>query len=368
MGAILDRFGVRAGFALNFVFCAIQYFVLSCTDSLPMLFLSKIPAAGVAGFLCAQTAVAKITPQGEARTVALGRLTTAYTVGGVVGPFLGGVLGSSGDYLLGARCAVVGSLLAAGLVFLLPAHMDGAEDPGAGGQKGATQQQQQQKKRKGETGGHEAEASWGAKASLILSLVGVYLGTKVATGIANNMARSSQPLILKDKLGFDEALMGTVMSAQFAFGGFANCFLLGPITKALGGKVSPVVRNCLIIMGCTYLAQSLLFAPSLSILPPGPAMGYVFIGFALFNSIFQFSLATSITSDTTCIVPSPLTGTLMGIEHSMFAVAGIVGPLAGTKVFAIGGISGLGLACGCVFLAAMLVWVWASKAGKLKSD
>ena len=42
MGAILDRFGVRAGLVVNFVACAAQYYLLSITDSLTMLYLSKV--------------------------------------------------------------------------------------------------------------------------------------------------------------------------------------------------------------------------------------------------------------------------------------------------------------------------------------
>ena len=38
------------------------------------------------GFLCAQTAVATVTEPGPQRLTALGRLTTAYTIGGVAGP------------------------------------------------------------------------------------------------------------------------------------------------------------------------------------------------------------------------------------------------------------------------------------------
>ena len=68
--------------------------------------------------------------------------------------------------------------------------------------------------------------SWSGRVGKILSLVGLYLFVKVGTGIANNMARSAQPLIFKNKFSFDEAMMGTVMAGQFAFGGFANAFLL----------------------------------------------------------------------------------------------------------------------------------------------
>ena len=78
----------------------------------------------VAGFLCAQTAIAKLTDEGQERIQALGRLTTSYTMGGMVGPYLGGLIGSQGDYYLGAKIAFFGSLLSAALVLLLPAHID----------------------------------------------------------------------------------------------------------------------------------------------------------------------------------------------------------------------------------------------------
>jgi|TARA_B110000208_G_scaffold188132_1_gene247257 OCT family organic cation transporter-like MFS transporter 18 len=66
----------------------------------------------MAGFLCAQTAVIKLTPKGPQRLAALGRLTSAYTIGGVLGPFIGGQLGSTGNYYVGAQLATVGSLFA----------------------------------------------------------------------------------------------------------------------------------------------------------------------------------------------------------------------------------------------------------------
>jgi OCT family organic cation transporter-like MFS transporter 18 len=93
MGYILDRYGVKAGFILNFLACALHYYILSITDSIEMLYLSKIPSICMGGFLCAQCAMAKVTVAGPDRIQTFGRLTTAYTVGGVIGPYLGGVLG-----------------------------------------------------------------------------------------------------------------------------------------------------------------------------------------------------------------------------------------------------------------------------------
>ena len=63
------------------------------------------------GFLVAQVAASQITSDGQERVMALGRLSTAYTVGMVIGPAVGGWLGASGDYYLGAKLAVLGSLV-----------------------------------------------------------------------------------------------------------------------------------------------------------------------------------------------------------------------------------------------------------------
>lgn len=107
------------GFILNFLACAGTYYLLSITDSIETLYLSKIPSVCMAGFLCAQCAIAKITEEGPDRIVTLGRLTTAYTIGGVFGPYLGGILGSSGDYFVGAKYATIGSLIACVAVLAL---------------------------------------------------------------------------------------------------------------------------------------------------------------------------------------------------------------------------------------------------------
>lgn len=64
------------------------------------------------------------TPEGSARVAALGRLTVCYTVGSIVGPLVGGLIGASGDYYLGAKASVVGSLLSIVLCFFMqtPVH------------------------------------------------------------------------------------------------------------------------------------------------------------------------------------------------------------------------------------------------------
>lgn len=313
------------------------------------------------GFLCAQTAMAKVTADGNDRITALGRLTSAYTVGGLFGPFLGGMLGSSGNYFLGAQLATGGSLLAIGLVLLLPADLD---SDGTDVEKKAKDKSSSAAPTKD---AQPIPESWLGQAALVLRLAGPLLAVKVITGISNNMARSVQSVILKNDLGFDEAKMGSVMSGQFAFGGIANAFLLAPLAVLLGGQMEKVVRNCVIAMGLAYAVEAVLFAPSMALVAPGSSlMGTIYIAIALFLSVFQFSLATSITAKTQASVPKSMLGTLMGIEHSIFSIAGMTGPLLGTSVFASYGLSGLCLACAAAFFSTLIVlhFVLKPEAGK----
>eukprot|EP00937_MAST-01D_sp_MAST-1D-sp2_P007768 g7768.t1 len=333
-GYVLDIFGLRVGFAINFLGCALQYYMLANTTSLNMLFLSKIPGVFMAGFLCAQTAVSVLTAPGTERMTVLGRLTTSYTVGGVVGPYLGGWLGAKGDYFVSARYATVGSLVAAALVFFLPSETE---------RKAA----QKADKKGAKTA---AQTTFAQRVVIILRLVGLLFFVKIASGVANSMSRSAQPLILKNELKFTEADMGKFLSANFAFGGFANGFLLGPLTRLLGGDVRTVVTRCLLLMGGFYALQAGAYSAASPLMAlAGAGKQYPFIGMSMGLSMFQFSLGTGITAETTQTVPESMKGTLMGMEHALFSLARIGGPAAGVALLTSHGISGLSAVVATIF-------------------
>lgn len=204
VGYLLDRLGLRVMFALNFFGCAASYALLARADTLEALYLSKLPAVFMAGFLCAQVAVAKLTPDGSAeRTAALARLTSAYTVGGVIGPALGGQLGVT----TAATLAVAGSLLAVGLVMLLPAD---EEKPAEGSGDGAAS-----------AGGSASAAgvapaettSFVSRVRTILAMTGPLLLTKLGSGLVNSSMGATRPLLLKNEFSFDAARLGAFMSA-----------------------------------------------------------------------------------------------------------------------------------------------------------
>eukprot|EP00929_Paragymnodinium_shiwhaense_P085106 TRINITY_DN45563_c0_g1_i1.p1 TRINITY_DN45563_c0_g1~~TRINITY_DN45563_c0_g1_i1.p1 ORF type:complete len:457 (+),score=59.96 TRINITY_DN45563_c0_g1_i1:53-1372(+) len=345
-GQLLDRAGVRIGFVINFLCCAATYYLLATTTSIEMLYLSKVPGIGMAGFLCAQAAVSMLTPSGPERLAALGRLTTCYTIGGVIGPYCGGLLGSKGDYFLSAKVATVGSLLAAAFCCFLPA-----------GRHTKAKDEDQDKP--------ALQTSWRSPVSTVMWLAGFLIFVKLSTNICNSMASSSQSLVLKNTFGFSEADLGFFMSLQFGFGGFANLCLLEPVTRFLGGSVRKVIPRCIGIMALGYALQAAFnsqfmqdaFGSDVSDNTAAPLLKYNFVAIAMMLSIFQYSLGTSITAENTKIVPEDMKGTLIGMEHSIFSAARIATPAIGVSILNSSGVSTLYGVISVGFSSILLSWI-----------
>jgi hypothetical protein len=138
---------------------------------------------------------------------------------------------------------------------------------------------------------------------------------------------------------------------QFAFGGFANGFLLGPLTTLLGGSPAAVVSKSLLVMCLAYGVQAALYHPLVaSSLGLGLGGAAPFLAMTMLLSMFQYCLGTSITAQTTTMVDARSKGTLIGMEHSFFSAARVVGPTVGVMLLTRFGLSGLSGAIGCVFL------------------
>ena len=56
-----------------------------------------------------------------------------------------------------------------------------------------------------------------------------------------------------------------------------------------------------------------------------------------------------ITENTSEIVPKEYQGTLMGMEHAIFALSYLIGPQVGIHTYSAYGITGLSLGCASVF-------------------
>lgn len=398
-GTIIDKYGVRVGFLVNFMACASSYYLLSQATTINYLYYSKIPGMFMAGFLVGQSACLKeiqssskgkgketdqngnsSISESNRRINVLGKLTACYTAGATVGPTLGGLLGAHGDYYFGAKLACIGSLLSALLAWFGLANIEGDATEQNIPHKDDNGKNLEEKKKKV----HPNDWSFLGRYYQAFQISGVFLSIKAVTSVANSMASTVQPLILKNQLGFSERGLGLFMSFTYCVGGLVNGFGLETISKILGkdtngspkhvngngeihlreGNPRLVVKNSILGMSLLYAFLSFIYSTvgltSLEMLvnftgqPFFKQIPYIII--TLILSILQFTLGTSITAETTSLVPKEIRGTMISLEHSFFSAPRIVAPSIGVAIFGIGDISGLCFSCALIFLSVLFCW------------
>jgi len=314
--------------------------------------------------------------QQQQRMEVLGKLTASYTVGATIGPTIGGILGASGDYYLGAKLAYFGSLLCAALAwFGLPSSMD---LPSSNVSKEENNENQ------------DSKGKWSFLGRYIqaIQISGMFLSIKAITSVANSIASTVRPLILKNQLGLSERGLGLFMSITFSVGGIVNAFGLGTLSRLLGsdyssngtvrhvngnGKVQDkkmqgstrfVVKNSIMGMCLLYAILSLTYSSlgiiSLHALVDVTGLSFLkslpYIVLTLFLSVLQYVLSTAITAETTSMVPKEIRGTMISLEHSIFSAPRIIAPSMGVAIYGRGDIAGVCMSCSLIFLSVLFFW------------
>lgn len=337
VGILLDRIGIRNTSCIVFVASALSYAILAKASDLTLLFVSKIPTVFQAAFLVAQ-ATAATTTKGNAalRAAALGRMTTAYTIGATIGPALGGYLAGQGDFYIGAKLAVAGSLLSAALsIWFLPDHSISKE----------------KEKETIEKRSFLEDTLHSGKIALRPNIWPL-LTVKVIGGVCASMHSTAIPLVLTQILGFEPQQLGLVMSCGMFAVAFFGAFFMAPLTKYLGslgmmnaGMLSRSVLG-LILAGMVMTYASVLVNSDSTI-----SMEFVFgqiVVVSILHNLSQHVLATGLTTQTTGSVDTDEQGALLGLEHSLFSLARIGGPAIGTALFGFGGVLPVEMACGAI--------------------
>lgn len=340
-GLILDRMSAKFGFYVSFLASALSYYLLSQSKTLTILYLSKLPTIFQAGFLCAQLSASQVTCDGPERVKALGRLTMAYTVGMILGPALGGWLGASGDFYFGATIAVYGSLLSVVLTYFMP-------DAASTSTSARSEKPKEDKQSTG--GGGVLSSVW-----IVVSLVWLLLATKVVTSVANAMAQTTFSLVLKNTYSFSTQALGTASSAMALLNATVNGVFLGPILALLGNDLTSAVAICLAATVVLCAVQAAAASDPYLSLSPSRGL-HEYLGTTVLLTVFQYVLATTITGESTARVGAGLKGTLLGLEHSLFALARVVAPQTGVGLLQRGGVSLVSAACAAVFASVLSSW------------
>ena len=282
---------------------------------------------------------------------ALGRLTACYTVGATLGPALGGYLGANVDHYAGAKLAVGGSLLSALLSYLyvplkvgLEAEEEIEEKKGEGEKEGFLKEGKDEKKGLLK----EGDGAVGRMRRCVSAAWGLLL-TKVLTGAANSMMATALPLILKNTFEFREDELGFAQSAMTFLTALCNAFFLGPLAAALGSLVA-VIRLCLFGTVLGLAAQAALASS-------GSLSAEALISCRLLLNLFQFILAGNLTGESTGRVPPELKGSLLGLEHSLFAAVRVFSPTAAVSILGSSGVVGLTLTSAAIYAVTAVAWV-----------
>jgi predicted MFS family arabinose efflux permease len=368
VGILLDRVGVRWASTIVFASSALSYWILSETTTMSALFYSKIPTAFQHAFLVAQ-AVAALACQGDeaARAQALGRVTTAYTVGATLGPAMGGYLAEHGDLYVGAKLAVAGSLLSVilSLVFLpneTAPKRKGGTLPGQHDDVNHALDEKTKKRSFLEELKNSAEIA--TRASLWPLLV-----IKVISGVASSMFDTALPMVLTQQLHFDPAALGLMMSCSMFAGAAFGVVGIHTVAQVLGAigmiQWSLVLRpilNCFVAAIISMSSKS-----SVSGLDTTAFATSMMIVTTTLRGLASHALATGLTTRSTGVVSPHEQGALLGLEHGLFSMARIGGPALGTGIYAASGFSFWAIAAACGFTDLSLLAVLALAATQMNT-
>ena len=328
VGALLDKIGARYCSVIVFLASALSYAILASSTTLSHLFLSKLAATLQAGFLVAQAGVAAATATAPpaVRAAALGRLTTAYTIGATVGPTVGGYLGTTGDLYRGARLAVGVSLLSALLSLGLP--------------KGTWVRKDSDKTGSGVWRSFEIARRPNVRGLLLVKVLG---------SVASSMYGTTYPLVLTQELGLTAQTLGFFMSASSIAVAILGAFGMAPLVGFYGPK--RLARMGLAARAGLVLLFSVLVGYAADAFGTEQALAHrtTYVCHAsVLHALAAHVLATSLTTQTTGLVAADEQGALLGLEHALFAGARVVGPILGTSVLAAGGVKAVAVVCAVV--------------------
>lgn len=181
------------------------------------------------------------------------------------------------------------------------------------------------------------------------------LSAKVVSGVASSMFSTVFPLVLTQApLNLDPAQLGLNMSAMgianATFGAVGAAFFTSMLNGARGlSKTALIIRPCFIALAIavtTYAGQNM----------PDNVLAPIMV-VSVLHSVSTHALATGLTTQTTGAVSISEQGSLLGLEHGLFSLARIGGPMIATTIYTRFDFSHVGAACGILDIALLVLLI-----------
>ncbi|MFZ4765923.1 MAG: TCR/Tet family MFS transporter [Roseimicrobium sp.] len=299
LGSLSDRFGRRPVILLSLLGAGLDYLFLAWAPSLGWLFVGRI-ISGItaANFSAASAYIADVTPP-EKRASGFGIIGAAFGLGFIAGPAIGGLLGQYGlrmPFLVAAAVTLLNWLYGA---MVLPESL-APENRRAFCWKSV----------------HPVRAlsalgRWPVVASLA--------GTLFLVNVAHNIFPTLWVLYTGERYGWGSREVGISLSIVGVMAAVVQAGFAGRILGVIGERKGVVFG----LLGMAAALAAYGFASSAWAV-------YVIIVVGSFGSIGAPAAQAIITSS----VPSDEQGAVQGAINSLTSVAGIVGPLLWTWLFA----------------------------------
>ena len=337
LGALSDRYGRRRVILLSNLGLGLDYILMALAQTLPLLFLGRVISGITSASLSAASAyIADVTPP-EKRAAGYGMLGAAFSLGFVIGPALGGVLGSVDPRLpfwVAAGLSLTNFLYG---FFVLPESLSlERRQPFAWSRANPL-----------------ATLKWLREFPQVFGLAGV----SFLSALAHVVFPATFVLYAAHRYAWDARTIGFTLAAVGVTGTIVQAGLVRRIVPALGER-----RSLLLGLGCGVVGFGAYgYAPS------GP-----WLWAAMPVMAFWGLCNPSIQSLVTRQVGVQEQGRLQGALASLVAVAGVLGPYLFTHVYAAGIDTRLDIGLpGAAFYVAgavlILAWILAERTTRVQT-
>jgi MFS family permease len=328
-GRLSDRIGRKPVIMICLAGAAASYVMLGLATELWMIYAARGFAGIMAGnFGVASAMVADVTSP-EQRARGMGIIGSAFGLGLVIGPFLGGIL-SGPDNSFTLPCIVAGAMSALAILaaaIFLPESLSA--------------------ERRRENREHQAQAPRQSVFAMLRETRNTLLASQYTV---HNTCVSSVgylfPLWVGDYLGWGAREVGMVFGVQGLFMSAMQAGLIGPITRRLGEL--PFLRTGITVMLCGFLVATVA---------EGPFWMVATFFITISGATVCTPLLNSITSHRT---PPRIRGRMMGTTASAASWGRVAGPLFAGANLQLFGYSGAWLFSACV-AGLFLAWAWLAR-------
>jgi MFS transporter, DHA1 family, tetracycline resistance protein len=299
IGNLSDRFGRRPIILISLFAYGVDYLLMGFAPSVLWLFIGRA-IAGMAGavFVPANAFVADVTPP-ERRAHAFGLMGSAFGLGFILGPGIGGLLGE-----LGARAPFFAAAALAGVNFLFGLFVLPESLP-------------RERRRAFEW----RRANPLGAVTMLRHHPGVlmYALATAAYLVGNNVYPSTWAFFMTAKFDWSTGMIGLSLMATGIAMGLAQAFLTGRLSKRMGERRAAMLGLSVAV------AMAIAYA-----LITQPWMVFVLTFIGALQAIAYPALNALMSKS----VPSNAQGELQGGIASLSSIANVIGPLLMTQTLA----------------------------------